>query len=93
MAVVGGGSEVEFTPLLGVEAGSPAAYLLRLGACTLLLDAGWDEDFNEGSLVRAACRLSQPPLHSIAADCKRQNSDQYGMDTELVMLVPSMHHR
>jgi Cft2 family RNA processing exonuclease len=36
-----------FTPLYGVQGNEPQCYLLRLGNdLTILLDCGWDEQFD-----------------------------------------------
>ena len=58
------GARVVCTPLSGADAASPPAYLLQLGGgsddaggFTFLLDAGWDEDFDEAALAALAAAV------------------------------------
>ena len=49
------GASMRFTPLLDTGAVSPSAHLLQLAtgtehSVTLLLDAGWDERFDESAV-------------------------------------------
>jgi hypothetical protein len=49
------GASVRFTPLFGSGTVSPSAHLLQLAtdaehSFTLLLDAGWDERFDEAAV-------------------------------------------
>jgi hypothetical protein len=49
------GASVRFKPLFGSDTASPSAYLLQLAtdpehSFTLLLDAGWDERFDEAAV-------------------------------------------
>ncbi|EFJ50753.1 hypothetical protein VOLCADRAFT_31342, partial [Volvox carteri f. nagariensis] len=43
-------TSVRFTPLSGVDAESPLCYLLEIDSFTILLDCGWDENFDESAL-------------------------------------------
>jgi Metallo-beta-lactamase superfamily domain len=62
------GARVLFTPLLSSDTVSPSAYLLQLASdpehsVTLLLDAGWDERFDEASVnTLLVCGLASPTL-------------------------------
>lgn len=38
---------LSFTPLYGAKSGDPVCFVLKLGSVTILLDCGWDEQFNE----------------------------------------------
>ncbi|GIL47423.1 hypothetical protein Vafri_4241 [Volvox africanus] len=43
-------TSVRFTPLSGVDAESPLCYLLEIDSFTILLDCGWDENFDLDAL-------------------------------------------
>lgn len=37
---------LQFTPLYGAHSDGPISCLLRIGAATILLDCGWNDQFN-----------------------------------------------
>jgi hypothetical protein len=41
---------INFTPLFGIAEDEPFCYLLQIDDCCILLDCGWDEQFDEQML-------------------------------------------
>ncbi|GIL70342.1 hypothetical protein Vretifemale_981 [Volvox reticuliferus] len=68
-------TSVRFTPLSGVDAESPLCYLLEIDSFTILLDCGWDENFDPAALEPIkrvlprinAVLLSHPDLAHLGA--------------------------
>lgn len=60
-------TSVRFTPLTGVDAESPLCYLLEIDSFTILLDCGWDENFDEVALEPVK-RYAAKGLHSMMAE-------------------------
>ena len=40
-----------YTPLYGMQQDGPLCSILQIGSCTVLLDCGWDCEFDESTLL------------------------------------------